>query len=120
MSVHSEVALLLWANRQCQLLNTLVEARLNEIRSSQMTEVDDSIMYHAQTFNMEPETNTSDFSDIDEEELYHAQSQEQRRPATLTSPKVCAQSQLVNHKPTKQTPIRIHQSSSGTRAATPR
>ena len=90
MSVHSEVALLLWANRHGQLLNPLVEARLNEIWSSQMTEVDDSIMYHEQSFNMEPETNTSDFSYGDEEELYHAQSQEQPRTATCVSLKVCA------------------------------
>ena len=105
MSVHSQVALLLWTNRHGQLLNPLVEARLNEIRSSQMTEVDNSIMYHEQSFNMEPETNTSDFSYVDEEELYHAQSQEQPRTATCGSLKVCAQSKLVNHQPSHaQTP----------------
>ena len=44
-----------------------------------MTEVDDSIMYHAHSFTEEPEKeNTSDFSDA--EELFHAQSQEQPRP----------------------------------------
>ena len=84
--VRSEVALL-----HGQLLHPLVEARLNEIRSSQMTEVDDSIMYHAQSFTEEPEKeNTSDFSDADEEELFHAQSQGQQRPAPTASPNVRA------------------------------
>ena len=69
MSVHSEVALLLWANRHGQLINPLVQARLYE--------VDASIMYHTQSFNMEPETNTLDLADADKEELYHAQTQEQ-------------------------------------------
>ena len=104
--VHSEVALLLWANRHGQLLHPLVEARLNEIRSSQMTEVDDSIMYHAQSFTEEPEKeNTSDFSDADAEELFYAQSQEQPRPEASASPDACVQSQIVNHQPTgAQTP----------------
>ena len=83
--VHSEVGLLLWANRHGQLLHRFVEARLNEIRSSQMTEVDESIMYHAQSFTEEPE-----FSDADEDELFHAQSQEQQRPAPTASPNVRA------------------------------
>ena len=110
--VVSEVALLLSANRHGQLLHPLDEARLNEIRLSQMTEVDDSIMYHAQSFNMEPKTYTSDFSDTDEQELYHAQSQEQPKPATGAAPKVCAQSQLVNHQPSHaQTPTRVRKRS---------
>ena len=54
--VHSEVALLLWANRHDQLLNPLVETRLSEIRSTQMTLVDESIMYHVKSFTKEPET----------------------------------------------------------------
>ena len=50
-----------------------------------MTEEDDSIMYHAQSFTEEPEKeNASDFSNAD------AQSQEQRRPASTASPNVCA------------------------------
>ena len=54
--VHSEVALLLWANRHDQLLHPLVETRLSEIRSTQMTSVDESIMYHVKSFTKEPET----------------------------------------------------------------
>ena len=83
--VHSEVALLLWANRHNQLLHPLVETRLSEIRSIQMTPVDKSIMYHAESFNKESETVASDFLDADEEELYHAQSQEQQGPTLPAS-----------------------------------
>ena len=54
--VHSEGALLLWANRHNQLLHPLVETRLSEIRSTQMTSVDESIMYHVKSFTKEPET----------------------------------------------------------------
>ena len=54
-------------------------------------------MYHAQSFTEEPEkTYASDFSDADKEVLYHAQSQEQPRPEASVSPKVRAQSQIVN------------------------
>ena len=54
--VHSEVALLLWANRHDQLLHPLVETRLSEIRSTQMTPVDETIMYHVKSVTKGPET----------------------------------------------------------------
>ena len=72
---HSKVALLLWANRHDHLLHPLVETRLNDIWSSQMTQVDNSMMYHAQSLTKEPETVASKFTDADKEELYQAQSQ---------------------------------------------
>ena len=85
--IHSKVALLPWANRTSHLLHSLVETRLNEIRPSQMTQVDYLIMYHAQSFTKEPETVASNFSNADKEELYHAQSKEQPRPAPPAFPK---------------------------------
>ena len=103
--VHSEVALLLWANRHHQLMHPLVETRLSEIRSIQMTPVDESILYHAESFNKESETVASDFSDADEEELYHTQSQEQQGPAPPASPKVRDQFQTGIDQTTRaQTP----------------
>ena len=69
---------------------SLVETRLNEIRSSQMTQLDDSIMYHSQSFTKEPETIAFNFSNADKEGLYHAQCQEQPRPAPPHSQSSCS------------------------------
>ena len=85
--IHSKVALFLWANRHDHLLHPLVETRLNEIPSSQMTQADELIMYHVQSFTKEPETVASNFSNASKEELYHAQSQEQPRPTSPAFPK---------------------------------
>ena len=115
--VHSEVALLLWANRHGQILHPYVEARLNEIRSSQMTEVDDSIMFHAQSFTEEAEKeNAPDFSDTDEEELFHAQSQGQPRPAQPASPNVRAPTPTIettSERPADPPAPRSHQLTTG-------
>ena len=65
--IHSKVALLLWVNSNGHLLHPLVETRLNEIGSSQMTQVDNFIKYHVQSFTKEPETVASNFSNADED-----------------------------------------------------
>ena len=59
--------LLLAEKLDCQN-HPLIRARLNDLRNTQMTEVDES----AQSFTRESH---HDFSDTDKDELYHAQSQ---------------------------------------------
>ena len=117
----SKVALLLWANMHCHLLHPLVETRLNVIPSSQMTQVDELVMCHAQSFTKKQETVASIFFNADEKELYHAQSQEQPRPAATRIPKVCAQLQLVNdrtiHLQTPPASLRAHVEKSNVKMA---
>ena len=84
--VHIEKALLLWAHEHRCLLHPLVEARINEFRCSQMTEVDDSVMYNAESQIREKEPHPDGFSDTEDDLLYHAVSQIEALSASPTSP----------------------------------
>ena len=65
----NEQAVLLLAEKlDCQN-HPFIRARLNELRNSQMTEVDENVYYHAQPLIGET---SDDFSDTDDDVLYYA------------------------------------------------
>ena len=53
----------------------LLRDRIGQIRSSQMTEVDDSSYLHTQSFNAQPTQEQDEFPDPDDELIFHKQSQ---------------------------------------------
>ena len=115
--VHSEVALLLWASRHDQLLHPLVQTRLSEIRSTQMTSVDESIMYHVKSFTKEPVTLNP--TKMNSTTLSPRNSKDPRHPSPQ---KFVPSSKIVIDQPTlAQTPLaspRAHEGISNVETAT--